>query len=128
MTSTGFRVEEQRSFYLHDADTGSAAVRLQPDVVIRGEGGVEMVIDAKWKRMRPGRAHPADLYQVLAYGGVLGARRLVLVYPGRRDASRTLRLDNGASVRLHTLRVTAGPGGCTRSLRQLGKVLRRPGG
>src|SRR5205823_5619753 len=89
---TGFRVEEQRSFHLHDADTGSAAVRLQPDIVIRGEGGVEMVVDAKWKRMRPGRAHPADLYQVLAYGGVLGARRLVLVYPGRRDTSRTLRL------------------------------------
>lgn len=114
-----FRVEEQRSFALGDTD-----VSIRPDVIVRTETEIALIVDAKWKILRPGHAQPTDLYQVLAYGSVLGARRLALVYPGRRDDMQTLRFGAGMCVALCTLRVTTGPNGMRRSLHRLGRLLR----
>jgi len=120
---SGFTVEEQPLLHVEEQETGNPAVRMRPDVVIREGEQARLVLDAKWKRLPPGRAHPADLYQVLAYGSVLEARQLALVHPGRRNACRRLRLPGEGSVQLHALRMTASPAECERSLKQLGDKL-----
>lgn len=115
-----FRVEEQ--LHLRVADS---AVSLRPDLLIRAGEQTHLVVDAKWKRPRPETAYSRDLYQVLAYGSVLGARRLALVYPARQDACHGIRLPDDIEVRIYKLRMTAGAAACTRSLGQLSRALRR---
>jgi 5-methylcytosine-specific restriction enzyme subunit McrC len=97
-----------------------------PDVTLWAGDEPWAVVDAKWKRLPPQGNITADVYQVLAYCAALGAGRAVLVYPARRDSSRTYRLSRtGLRLEEHSLRVTANPDGCRRSLRRLGRTLRR---
>jgi 5-methylcytosine-specific restriction enzyme subunit McrC len=117
---SGFRVEEQLLVRISDS-----GVSLRPDVLIQQDERTHLVADAKWKHLRPRAVHPDDLYQILAYGSVVGARRLALVYPGRRDGWHGIRLENGIEVRMHVLRVTSGGPACRRSLQRLGRALRR---
>jgi hypothetical protein len=66
------------------------------------------------------------VYQALAYGAALGVRRAVLVYPGGRDRAWTYDLAHGPlRVEVRTLRVRGGLDCCRRSLRRLGRDLRR---
>ena len=48
-------------------------------------GRVRFILDAKWKRLDPGKPNhgvdQADAYQMFAYGKRYGCRRVVLVYP-----------------------------------------------
>jgi 5-methylcytosine-specific restriction enzyme subunit McrC len=95
-------------------------IHLRPDLVVsRGEMTL-CVVDAKWKRLRPSAVITDDVYQLLAYCTALGARRGMLIYPGRRDRVWTYTVGRGAirwSVR--TLGVSGSPEQCRRSMRRL---------
>src|SRR5262249_5789820 len=58
------------------------AIVLRPDVTLGRDGRPVLVVDAKWKRLPRAGPLPTDVYQALAYGAALRARRVVLVYPG----------------------------------------------
>ena len=69
---------------LTDAD-GHSLFALRPDAVI-GEAEGVVVLDAKWKALRPGEEKTlgvaqSDVYQMLAYARSYGASRLILLYP-----------------------------------------------
>ncbi|HVS37938.1 MAG TPA: hypothetical protein VMS17_20430 [Gemmataceae bacterium] len=103
----------------------AAGVEMRPDVTVRRDGRATLVVDAKWKRSAGGPA-TADLYQMLAYCTGLGVGRAILVYPGRRDRVRRYTLRNAAiRVEMRTLRVVGDATACRRSLRRLGRMLRR---
>lgn len=106
---------------------GQPDVPMRPDAVIERPGGRPLVVDAKWKRL--GRSLvTADVYQVLAYATALGARRAVLVYPGRRDRTWTYPLPGAPeTLVVHTLRVVGPRERCRRSLARLGRLLRACG-
>jgi 5-methylcytosine-specific restriction enzyme subunit McrC len=98
---------------------GQPDLEMRPDLMVERGGRPVVVVDAKWKRLR--RApEPADMYQVLAYCTVLGVRRGVLVYPGRRDRVRRYVLPR-SPVRLEvcTLRVSGPREECALSLQGL---------
>jgi 5-methylcytosine-specific restriction enzyme subunit McrC len=103
---------------------GRPDIHMRPDVVVERGGRAVTVVDAKWKRGAGPPLVPEDIYQVLAYATALGARRAVLVYPGRRNrawkyllAQAPLRLD------IRTLRVIGAREECQRSLAALGRSL-----
>src|SRR5207253_1929135 len=73
-------------------DGAAPALALRPDVTLDRGGRPVLVVDAKWKRLPRAGPLPADVYQALAYGAALGARRAVLVYPGRRERRWTYAL------------------------------------
>lgn len=58
---------------------------LQPDVVIERRGRRPLVLDTKWKELKPQDLNlgvaQADVYQLLAYARAYGAERVVLLYP-----------------------------------------------
>jgi 5-methylcytosine-specific restriction enzyme subunit McrC len=110
------------------AADGRPPVEMRPDVTLYRDGRPALVLDAKWKRPA-GAPASADLYQMLAYCAGLGVGRAVLVYPGRRDRVRTLALlHTPFAVEVRTLRVTALPERCRRSLRRLARSLAVPPG
>ncbi len=103
----------------------AAGLEMRPDVTVRRDGRPALVADAKWKRPA-GAPATADLYQMLAYCTALGVERAVLVYPGRRDRLRTYALQTAPiCVEMRTLRVVGDAAACRRSLRRLGRALRR---
>jgi 5-methylcytosine-specific restriction enzyme subunit McrC len=106
-------------------DTRGRPVVMRPDVTVGPAGRPELVVDAKWKRPAGGAA-TEDLYQVLAYGTALGAGRVVLVYPGRRDGAREYAFPHAAvRVTVRTLRVEGPRAALARSARRLGAALAR---
>jgi 5-methylcytosine-specific restriction endonuclease McrBC regulatory subunit McrC len=112
-------LESQRLFEL-------SPVRFRPDVIVREGDNVCLVVDAKWKRLRPGRVRPADFYQALAYASALGSPRVVLIHPGSCDDAWTIPVPRARlEVQVRTLRVTAGANRCRRSLRRLVRALSR---
>ncbi len=114
-------VHVQPSFSL----AGLPEVAVRPDVVVERAGAAALVVDAKWKRLpRPGIILD-DLYQVLAYCTVVGARRAVLVYPGRRRAWRHTFEPAGLRVEVRTLDVAGPLPDCLEARRRLGRALRR---
>jgi 5-methylcytosine-specific restriction endonuclease McrBC regulatory subunit McrC len=120
------RVVEQARHTASEPVAGQTAIELCPDVTIWQGEQVCCVVDAKWKQLPPEGRLTSDVYQVLAYCAGLGTRRAVLVYPGRRDGCRTYRLpQTGIRVEVRTLRVTASAEACRRSLRRLGRGIRR---
>ena len=64
---------------------GGSAFRMKPDIALMERGRVRFILDAKWKRLDPGKPNhgvsQADAYQMFAYGRRYGCRRVVLVYP-----------------------------------------------
>jgi 5-methylcytosine-specific restriction enzyme subunit McrC len=101
-------------------------VEMRPDVTVHCDGRPIMVVDAKWKR--PASApSPADLYQMLAYCTALNVGRAVLVYPGRRDSVRAFPLNHApVCVEIRSLRVVGDRAQCLRSLKRLGRALKKP--
>ncbi|HEV2081793.1 MAG TPA: restriction endonuclease [Brevundimonas sp.] len=77
-----------RKFILFD-ENGSPRFATKPDIVVGGPDGPH-VIDTKWKRLQSADVdakrgvNQADVYQMLAYGQVYGAKRLTLLYPHHR--------------------------------------------
>ena len=64
---------------------------LRPDVVI-GRSDQRMVLDTKWKRLRPSKqksgVERSDIYQMIAYAQAYNAKRLVLLYPWHREMGK----------------------------------------
>ena len=120
----GFAVRVQPEYHL----PGLPDVTVRPDVVVDRGGQPALVVDAKWKRLpRPGLIHE-DLYQVLAYCTILGARRAVLVYPGRRRRWDHTFEPAGVRVQVRTLDVAGPLPGCLEARRRLGRSLVRASG
>jgi 5-methylcytosine-specific restriction enzyme subunit McrC len=104
---------------------GQPDVHIRPDVTIEHGGRPVVVLDAKWKRRAGCPVVTEDVYQVIAYASALGARRAVLVYPGRRDRVwRYPLVKSPIGLDLITLRVTGSREQCLRSLARLGKAVR----
>jgi 5-methylcytosine-specific restriction enzyme subunit McrC len=66
------------------------AFGLRPDVVLRRDGAVVAIGDAKWKRLEVGSSRylmpaPADVYQVQAYATAFQCEQLALIYPWHSD-------------------------------------------
>jgi 5-methylcytosine-specific restriction enzyme subunit McrC len=105
---------------------GQPDLQMRPDVVVTSAGRPVLVVDAKWKRLKGSPLVTEDVYQVLAYATALGVGKAVLVYPGRRDRVWHYRLARApVEVEIRTLRVTGSREGCGRSLRKLGRAVRR---
>jgi 5-methylcytosine-specific restriction enzyme subunit McrC len=106
--------------------TGQPDFHMRPDLTVDRGGQPVLVLDAKWKRLEKLPLVTANVYQVLAYGLALGARRAVLIYPGQRDRCWEYRLAR-APIRLtvRTLRVVGSLEACARSVRRLTRWLRR---
>jgi 5-methylcytosine-specific restriction endonuclease McrBC regulatory subunit McrC len=103
---------------------GPPEIALRPDIALLHRGRPVLAIDAKWKRPPRVNLDIGDLHQALAYGAALGVRRVVLVYPGRRDRAWTYPIRSAFDVQVRVLRVV-GPGeACRVSLRRLGRSLR----
>jgi 5-methylcytosine-specific restriction enzyme subunit McrC len=121
-----FRVAEQVWYAASEPVAGQTNLLLCPDVTIWEGEQVPCVVDAKWKQLPPEGRLTGDLYQVLAYCAGLGTRRALLVYPGRRDNCRAYLMPRtSVRVEVRTLRVTADAESCRRSLRRLGRHVRR---
>lgn len=70
------------------SEHGQRRFATKPDIVLCDAGGhVRLIVDTKWKRLSAALDDPkrgvsqGDIYQMLAYARVYGARRLVLLYP-----------------------------------------------
>lgn len=75
----------QKKYLVKEA--GRGLLRLKPDLAIIAPSGDKLVIDTKWKRLRPEKANrrariaAADLYQLYAYSHRYDAHRSLLLYP-----------------------------------------------
>lgn len=105
---------------------GQPNIRLRPDVIVYRRHRPLIVVDAKWKAPAGTPRFPADLYQMLAYATALGVERIVLVYPGRKDAVADYRLRHSpVRLQIQRLRVSGSRVGCAHSLEKFGRRLRR---
>src|SRR5262249_3058764 len=82
--AAGWAVAAQRVHLVSRPRAGRPDVTVRPDVTIDRGARPALVVDAKWKRLSEAGPESDDLYQALAYAGLLGAPAAVLVYPGRR--------------------------------------------
>ena len=68
-------------------ESGRGLLRLKPDLAVVSPTKDKLVIDTKWKRLRPERENrraqiaSADLYQLYAYSHRFDAHRSLLLYP-----------------------------------------------
>jgi 5-methylcytosine-specific restriction endonuclease McrBC regulatory subunit McrC len=99
---------------------GAGGLVLRPDLLLERDGRAAVVADTKWKRT-PAAAD--DVYQAVAYATAFGARRAVLVYPGRRDRRRALGV-GPIRLEVRTLNVAGPEEACRRSLRRLARGMR----
>jgi 5-methylcytosine-specific restriction enzyme subunit McrC len=105
---------------------GQPDFSMRPDLTIDHNSRPILVVDAKWIRLPPNALVTADVYQLLAYGTALGARTVVLVYPGGRERvwSYTL-VDSPLRLVVRTLRVTGTRDACARAQRRLTKDIKK---
>jgi 5-methylcytosine-specific restriction enzyme subunit McrC len=123
----GLTVEAQPLTTVHAPADGLPPLQVRPDIVIRRDGRADVVVDAKWKRLAGSPLVTADVYQALAYGTALAARRVVLIYPGRRDRRWAYPLtESPLRLEVRTLRVTGPRTELERSLRRLARSLVLP--
>ena len=106
----------------------SPGLLLRPDIAILRGGRPEVIVDAKWKRLPEDGQIPEDVYQALAYACFLGARRAVLVYPGRKRIVRRFIPPGGdVCVEVRTVAVSGSAALCRRERRRLQRGLLRGG-
>jgi 5-methylcytosine-specific restriction enzyme subunit McrC len=123
--SKRYTVAVQPPYLANRPAPGQPDIHLRPDATIDRDGRPAVVLDAKWKRRAGCPVVTEDVYQVLAYATALGARRAVLIYPGRRDRLWRYPLANSAiGLDLYTLRVIGSREKCIRSLGRLGNTIR----
>jgi 5-methylcytosine-specific restriction enzyme subunit McrC len=118
------RLEVQRDFCYHaPVPAGQPPLTGRPDFVLRRDGTVVRVLDAKWKAL-DGPPPAADVHQAIAYAAGLGCRDVRLVYPGRRGATwRYALTENDVTLTIHTLRVVGPRERCDRSVQNLRRGL-----
>jgi 5-methylcytosine-specific restriction enzyme subunit McrC len=123
--SNRYAVAVQPPYLANRPVRGQPDIHLRPDITIDRNGRPAVVVDAKWKRRAGCPVVTEDVYQVIAYATALGARRAVLVYPGRRDRLWRYPLAKAAiGLDLCTLRVVGSRERCVRSLMRLARVVR----
>ena len=88
----------QRSFARTEA--GRGAFKMKPDIALmRGDGDVAFVLDAKWKVINgtsDDSTHDiaqSDVYQLYSYGRKYGCRTVALIYPSTAQFQHPLRYD-----------------------------------
>lgn len=73
--------------YLMESSTGKGVLQMAPDILIRDPDGRHLVIDTKWKRLKPtfkgyqGNVSSGDLYQLYAYTHRYDCHQSILLYP-----------------------------------------------
>lgn len=73
--------------YLMESSTGKGILQMAPDILIRDPAGKYLVIDTKWKRLKPtnagnqGNVSSGDLYQLYAYTHRYNCQQSFLLYP-----------------------------------------------
>ena len=73
--------------YLLQSSTGKGVLQMAPDILIRDPAGKHLVIDTKWKRLKPtstgnqGNVSSGDLYQLYAYTHRYDCHQSFLLYP-----------------------------------------------
>ncbi len=118
------RIESQASSTIGE----SPGLLLRPDITISRADRPEIIVDAKWKRLPEDGQIPEDVYQALAYACFLGARRAVLVYPGRkRVVRRFVPPGHDVCVEVRTVAVSGSPALCRRERQRLQRGLLRGG-
>jgi 5-methylcytosine-specific restriction enzyme subunit McrC len=88
LVKSGLEIQLQgpRAFVLRD-DTGVPRFATKPDIVIRRDGRIVLIVDTKWKRLKGAiedakrGVGQADIYQMMAYSHVYQCDRLLLLYP-----------------------------------------------
>lgn len=60
---------------------------LRPDLVLRSEAGVRLLVDTKWKVPRDDRPSSADLKQMFCYHEIFDCTRSMLLYPSTASTS-----------------------------------------
>lgn len=91
LVGTGLRVSSQGGHRdcLYEGDVGR--FRTRPDLIVRDDDGIALIIDTKWKRVTPRIDDPkqgvsqADVYQLMAYGRLYDCPNVVLLYPHHGD-------------------------------------------
>ncbi|GEM_PF-221679 len=74
---------------VYEGDTGR--FRTRPDLIIRQDERIVLIIDTKWKRMAPWINDPkqgvnqADVYHLMAYGQLYDCPNVMLLYPHHGD-------------------------------------------
>jgi 5-methylcytosine-specific restriction enzyme subunit McrC len=121
--SRNYSVAVQATHTVNEPVADQPDLTMRPDLTIDREGRTVLVIDAKWKRL-PTNAEAADLYQVLAYGTMLGAEGVMLVYPGKRWSVREHRFTHTPlRLMICTLQVGGTRQACVRSVRRLARFI-----
>ena len=75
------------------ADDRGGLFGTYPDAVAEMPKSKVVVLDTKWKELKPGEdrrkvgVEQGDVYQMLAYSRAWGATRLILLYPWRKETS-----------------------------------------
>lgn len=93
LAGTDLRVSAQGGHRdcLYEGDRGR--FRTRPDLIIRQDERIVLIIDTKWKRVTPRIDDPkqgvsqADVYQLMAYGQLYGCPNVMLLYPHHSDLS-----------------------------------------
>ncbi len=117
----GYRVAVQ-PLHVVGRREGQPDLQMRPDVVLYRDGEPRCIVDAKWKYLPATRLVVEDVYQVLAYAAALGVRRVVLVYPGKRDRVWKYALNGGQTeVEVRRLRVCGSREACAQSLLRLSR-------
>lgn len=89
LSPDGFQVVIQggRLFCLSEVESGRQRFQTRPDILIKRDGKVRMVIDTKWKRLVPlaedvkRGISQSDIYQMMAYARLYNSPRVLLLYP-----------------------------------------------
>ncbi|MCP4686716.1 MAG: restriction endonuclease [Desulfobacterales bacterium] len=113
----GLQRERPRKYMALREDRSQDLFLMKPDMVfLTRNNEFAAIADAKWKILDSGKKNlgvsQADLYQMAAYAGRYGVRRLALVYPRQQGLQKavTLRLKtSNAILRVIPLDVAAKP-------------------
>ena len=65
----------------HAVDGSDKTSKMEPDILVSLPNGVNIVLDAKWKRPKNGQPAPGDLRQLFAYSQHYKAAHAFLLYP-----------------------------------------------
>ena len=87
LAGTGLRASTQggQRDCLYESNTGR--FRTRPDLIIRDNDQIVLIIDTKWKRITPRIDDPkqgvsqSDVYQMMAYGQLYHCPSIMLLYP-----------------------------------------------
>jgi 5-methylcytosine-specific restriction enzyme subunit McrC len=81
-----------------DDTPGRLLFQTKPDIMVRKNGQILLVMDTKWKRLTPAHRDPkrgvsqSDIYQMMAYARLYRCPRLMLLYPFHAALGQTGKL------------------------------------